>query len=70
MEVTDHDWIAAFGTTSSQLEPVPTVTKPKLNRAQLASKMIMDSAKLRDAASSERTLFDSIDESQSPRTRQ
>ncbi len=70
MQVTDPDWLKAFGHDSSQIEPVPTVTKPKLNRAQMASKMIMDTARLRDAAPRERTLFDSMDESQSPSTRQ
>jgi len=70
MQVADEDWLKAFGHDSSQIEPVPKTTKPKLNRAQLASKMIMDTARLRDAAPSERTLFDSIDESSQPRTQQ
>lgn len=70
MEVTDSDWVAAFGTSDSQLEPIPKLGKVKLNRAQLAAKMILDTARLRDAASSERTLFDLVDGSQSPSTRQ
>ena len=70
MRVDDPAWLKAFGHDSSQIEPVPKTTKPKLNRAQLAAQMILDGARLRDAAHRERTLFDSIDESSQPRTQQ
>ena len=70
MIVTDPHWLACFGTTDSSIEPVPKTTKIKPTRAQLAARMILDAARLRDAAHRERTLFDLIDEPQLPRTQQ
>lgn len=66
MRVDDEDWQRCFGHNDSQIEPIPKMGKTKLTRAQLAAQMIMDAARLRDAASSERTLFDLMDESSQP----
>lgn len=64
MEVTDEAWQRCFGTADSQIEPIPKLGKTKLNRPQLAAKMILDTARLRDAVPAPtkparaKTLFD------------
>lgn len=65
MKVTDPTWLECFGTDDSQLEAPAKTPKQKLKRHQLASKMINDTARLRDAPR-ERSLFDAMPKPSSP----
>ncbi len=44
MQVADEDWLRCFGTSDSQLEPIPKLGKIKLTRAQLESQMVIETA--------------------------
>lgn len=46
MNVTDSDWLAAFGTNSSEIEKPVKQRKPKLNRAQQEAGLIISKPEL------------------------
>ena len=60
MKVSDPDWFKFFGTTDSQLEPIPGKTKPaKPKRHQREAKLIIERPSLLRAPQ-QRQLFDTV----------
>lgn len=62
MQVEDPDWQRIFGHNDSQIEPIPKLGKIRPTRAQLESRMVVETAALfRDKAvkpTRRATLFD------------
>lgn len=46
MIVEDPDWVRIFGTTDSQIEPVPKIKKTKLESHQHEAKLIVERPEL------------------------